>query len=238
MLTYTKNYYAILALDPHTYAHAHATTTQHDADANTDTKDALKKAYRRALLCAHPDKASIPPPPTTVRSGDTSTATISADGRERRDARDGSGGGGFYTVDDVKEAYNVLSDGKRKAEYDAWFAGQRRFGAEGIARGGSGGGDGVVLLGLEVLDLEDFECGPATSASFDASTASTSVAVGGEGEEGEVEWTRACRCGAEKGFRIWEVELEDAVGRGEAEVLVGCVGCSLWVRVGFAVEEG
>ena len=50
--------------------------------------------------------------------------------------------------------------------------------------------------------------------------------------------SRACRCGADKGFMILEEELEDAEGRGEKEVLVGCEGCSLWVRVGFDVEEG
>jgi diphthamide biosynthesis protein 4 len=74
---------------------------------------------------------------------------------------------------------------------------------------------------------------------------STSGSTGREGEvevegdgDGQMEWTRSCRCGAEKGFRILEEELEDAEKRGEKEVLVGCEGCSLWVRVGFEVEEG
>jgi diphthamide biosynthesis protein 4 len=52
-----------------------------------------------------------------------------------------------------------------------------------------------------------------------------------------MEWTRACRCGMEKGYTILEEELEDAEQRGEGEVLVGCEGCSLWVRVGFGVED-
>lgn len=59
-----------------------------------------------------------------------------------------------------------------------------------------------------------------------------------EQEQNEMQWTRPCRCGAEKGFRILESELESAEARGEREVLVGCEGCSLWVRVGFDVEEG
>jgi diphthamide biosynthesis protein 4 len=55
-------------------------------------------------------------------------------------------------------------------------------------------------------------------------------------EEGR--YTKACRCGEEEGFVISEEELEGAAKEGLGEVLVGCIGCSLWWRVAFeAVEE-
>ena len=48
-------------------------------------------------------------------------------------------------------------------------------------------------------------------------------------------WHRSCRCGNEKGFLISEEELErDAV---HGEVITGCRGCSLWLRVTFAIAE-
>lgn len=48
-------------------------------------------------------------------------------------------------------------------------------------------------------------------------------------------WSRSCRCGDQRGFQITEVELEKAAGEGE--VLTGCKGCSLWLRVSFALSE-
>lgn len=59
-------------------------------------------------------------------------------------------------------------------------------------------------------------------------------------EEGGV-WYRACRCGAERGYILREHELEEEESRGGREVIVGCAGCSLSLRVSFGVmhdEEG
>ena len=66
--------------------------------------------------------------------------------------------------------------------------------------------------GLESVDLDDLE--------FD---------------EGQITWYRGCRCGNERGFIITEGELEDDAEIGE--VVTGCRGCSLWLRVTFAVAE-
>lgn len=59
---------------------------------------------------------------------------------------------------------------------------------------------------LQAVDLDDFE--------YD-----------GERER----WTRACRCGAGEGFVITEDDL--AAG----DDVVGCCGCSLWVKVGYEI---
>lgn len=67
--------------------------------------------------------------------------------------------------------------------------------------------------GLEPIDLEDFECEQC--------------------DTGDV-WFRGCRCGDESGFIVTEEDLEKEVETGE--LVVGCRGCSLWVKVLFAVD--
>ncbi|PHH49755.1 Diphthamide biosynthesis protein 4 [Ceratocystis fimbriata CBS 114723] len=48
-------------------------------------------------------------------------------------------------------------------------------------------------------------------------------------------WSRSCRCGNDRGFSFGEQDLEDAGDSGE--LLVGCLDCSLWLKVHFAVVE-
>lgn len=181
-MVYTKDYYQTLGLG----AHDPSSSSARPKSAE------LRRAYRNALLKAHPDKQS---------AGSAGEQAVRG-----------------YTVDDVKEAYRILDDPHSRAKYDNWVL---RNPHVLQSTGERCGGEAQTLsadfiLGLDVLDLSDFE--------------------EQDGEEGE--WTRACRCGDVKGFRILEVDLEDAEQRGEKEVLVGCGGCSLWVRVGFDVEEG
>lgn len=57
-------------------------------------------------------------------------------------------------------------------------------------------------------------------------------------DEGEGVWYLGCRCGEERGYVVREGDLERVEGLGEREIVVGCCGCSLWVRVGFGVVEG
>jgi diphthamide biosynthesis protein 4 len=200
-MSYTKDYYSILNLSAQT----------HGPSSQIPTAD-LRRAYKLALLAAHPDKV------TSTSSGQQQQQT--------------------YTVDDVKEAYSVLSSPERKSVYDNWVMQN-----PGVLQGRDGeGGERVVngdfLLGLEVLDLSDFD---VLDPGFKFSSSSNEEENDGDGEGveryGQMEWTRACRCGMEKGYTILEEELEDAEQRGEGEVLVGCGGCSLWVRVGFGSEE-
>ncbi|KAH6897098.1 Diphthamide biosynthesis protein 4 [Thelonectria olida] len=48
-------------------------------------------------------------------------------------------------------------------------------------------------------------------------------------------WYRSCRCGNDRGYLFHEADLEE-VGD-EGELVVGCLDCSLWLRVHFAVVE-
>lgn len=53
--------------------------------------------------------------------------------------------------------------------------------------------------------------------------------------EKEDVWTRPCRCGSTPAFVVTEPELEKNVEYGE--LIIGCKGCSLWLKVLFSVED-
>ncbi|KAH6223086.1 hypothetical protein HBI53_065880 [Parastagonospora nodorum] len=200
-MSYTKDYYATLNLP-----------LPRPSSPTTSTAD-IRRAYKLALLGAHPDK----------QTGQARSA---------------------HTVDEVREAYAVLMDAEKRRAYDEWVV--RNGGVLGggsgnvdVGGGGGGGGGGVsqeFLAGLEVLDLSDFCVLDPRFEFGEEGAEGEGDKERGDDEEGQMEWTRACRCGDENGFRILEEELEDAEQRGEGEVLVGCGGCSLWVRVGFGRE--
>jgi diphthamide biosynthesis protein 4 len=210
-MAYTKDYYHILQLPAPGWTSKQQTTS---AD--------LRRAYKVALLAAHPDKASA-----VAATPKTKAA---------------------YTVDDVKEAYATLANATTKSEYDGWFLrhGDSLAPTAMMNVHGHRNTDTNVhtntqpssdfILGLELLDLGDFDVWDGDGdMSLGTNPPARKEGEGGE-EQQQTTWTRACRCGADKGFRILEQELEDAEARGQKEVLVGCVGCSLWVRVGFEVE--
>lgn len=67
-------------------------------------------------------------------------------------------------------------------------------------------------LGLETVDLDDLRL-----------------------DEEQKIWYRGCRCGSEQCFIVSEEELEKNAEVGE--VIIGCQGCSLWLRVTFVVSE-
>lgn len=230
------NHYSVLGLSP-------------SAAQSPSFQKELRRAYKVALLGAHPDKKRSTGTTDGAQNADGAGATANERETEREKGKEAS-----CTVDDVKEALAVLSDSTRRAEFERWLRVSGK-GEGGSEDGGKKGED--FWLGLESLDLSDFEAGmPFVRMGEDGGDSRLGGDEGeGEGErvdgeedggeeEGEEEeeeqmtWTRKCRCGDEQGFRILERELEEAERRGEREVLVGCEGCSLWVRVGFDVEEG
>ena len=48
-------------------------------------------------------------------------------------------------------------------------------------------------------------------------------------------WSKGCRCGDERGYGVSESDLDRESQHGE--IYVGCRGCSLFIKVQFAVEE-
>ncbi|KAG8623281.1 hypothetical protein KVT40_008257 [Elsinoe batatas] len=65
------------------------------------------------------------------------------------------------------------------------------------------------FTGLDTVDLDDLEY-----------------------DEVQNMWFRGCRCGGDRGFIVTEDDLEAATG---GELVVGCKGCSLWLKVLFQV---
>ncbi|KAF3387627.1 Cytochrome c peroxidase [Penicillium rolfsii] len=114
-----------------------------------------------------------------------------------------------YTIDEITTAYKTLSDPAQRAEYDRTLR-LDRLKVEEREKTGN-----VFHTGLEIVDLEDLACEE-------------------DGERGAC-WYRGCRCGDERGFLVTEDDLEREADHGE--IVVGCRGCSLWLKVLFAVEE-
>ena len=170
---------------------------------------ALKAAYKRALLVHHPDKKTTGNLGAKSKSsGHTGTAIVP-----------------HYTVDEILRAYNILSDPKQRAEYDReLLLGRARFFQSERAISAVQ----ETFSGFEIVDLEDMRCDE-----------------GKDGDASQSVWWRGCRCGNERGFMVTEGDLETAfeeVGeeakmRGTAEIIVGCQGCSLGLRIGFGVLE-
>lgn len=135
-----------------------------------------------------------------------------------------------YTIDDITNAYKTLSDPELRAEYDRELILRRKnghsFGAKVNGHDENGVEDDEVLFhtGLEVVDLEDLEYYDADAENAEEGNGLSSSY-----------WYRSCRCGDEKGFIVTEDELEAEAQHGE--ILVGCRGCSLWMKVLYAVAE-
>ncbi|MCJ1395403.1 hypothetical protein MMC18_008288 [Xylographa bjoerkii] len=72
----------------------------------------------------------------------------------------------------------------------------------------------ISLSGLETVDLDDLEY-----------------------DEAKGLWYRSCRCGNQRGYMISENDLAKEAAHGE--IITGCGGCSLWLKVLFQpVDEG
>ncbi|KAF7597293.1 hypothetical protein BBP40_008137 [Aspergillus hancockii] len=113
-----------------------------------------------------------------------------------------------YTIDEITTAYKTLSDPQLRAEYDRYLRLNR---AKAVEREKMGT---VFHTGLEVVDLEDLACDDAQDPAL---------------------WYRSCRCGDERGFLVTEEDLEREAEHGE--IVIGCRGCSLWMKILFAVED-
>ncbi|CAM1505675.1 Fc.00g113120.m01.CDS01 [Cosmosporella sp. VM-42] len=149
-------------------------------DTQTNPTPLIKRAYHRALLRNHPDKA-------TISQSTPSQSTNSP-----------------FTIDQITAALNTLSNPASRKAYDTVLRVSRPRGASSR--------DATFQTGVENVDLDDL--------AFD---------------EKDHCWYRPCRCGNERGYLFREADLEE-VGD-EGELIVGCLDCSLWLRVHFAVIE-
>jgi hypothetical protein len=119
----------------------------------------LRSAYRRALLQNHPDRAA------------SMTKTE------------------VYSIDQISEAFSILSNPKSRAVYD------KDLKLRSSAINANGITTQTFRTGIETVDLDDLET---------------------NGDQGI--WYRSCRCGEERGFLIKEDDLEEAAEDGEVSV--------------------
>ena len=115
-----------------------------------------------------------------------------------------------YTIDQISQAYRTLSDPKSRSSFDQKLRLHPQLFAVGTDNPIEVSG---VTPNSEIVDLDDLV--------YD--------------DEQKV-WYTGCRCGQKRGFVVTENHLESHSGEGEA--LVGCAGCSLWIKVLFTVENG
>ena len=115
-----------------------------------------------------------------------------------------------YTIDQISQAYRTLSDPKSRSSFDQKLRLYPQSRAVSTNNTTSVSG---VAPSSEIVDLDDLVY-----------------------DDEQRLWYRGCRCGQKRGFIVMENHLENYAGEGEA--LVGCVGCSLWIKVLFAVEDG
>ncbi|OCK75217.1 hypothetical protein K432DRAFT_446842 [Lepidopterella palustris CBS 459.81] len=233
-MAYQRNYYAVLGLPAPVQSRG-----PNRASPRLEPKE-IKSAYRRALLRWHPDKvkaATATAAATVLQAAEPEPEPKPERGLDgSRAERDlgAVGEGRAYSVDEIVVAYSMLKEEGARREVDRWLLAQRGNGGD---RGGQGEGEGKLgpetnegwYTGLEVVDLDDLV--------LDGAGAGAGAGAAGEEGRGDV-WYRSCRCGSERGFVVTEEELAAEEERGGREVLVGCVGCSLWLRVGFGVVGG
>ena len=118
------------------------------------------------------------------------------------------------TIDRIAEAFHVLSSPSGKAEYDKSLLVLHRSEPqrESNQQQQQQQQQDNFQTGIETVDLDDLDY-----------------------DEDQLCWHRACRCGHDRGFFLGEDDLDEASDHGE--VVVGCSGCSLWIKVHFAVVD-
>lgn len=158
----------------------------HIGDVEKISSQMIKSAYRRSLLIHHPDKASAIQP-----------------GAEKSASR----GNIAFSIDQITEAYNVLSISKQRAQYDLELRLHSSAHQEGERKQ-------TFKTGIEVVDLDDL--------AYD---------------EAENVWYRNCRCGDDRGFLIREVDLEEVADEGELGVGCRGCSLWLKVLFGVADED-
>lgn len=167
----------------------------------------LRQAYKRALLHHHPDKQKKKKPQESTSSPTTYPPAAAA------------------TIDEITEAYRVLGNASERAKYDVelrkWktMNNHHRHQADAVI-------STTRHTGMEIVDLEDldFEGGGLENEENENDATAT----------GNI-WKRACRCGSIPAFVVTEAELEKSADEGE--LVTGCKGCSLWLKVMFTVDD-
>ena len=143
----------------------------------------IKEAYRKALLFHHPDKRS---------------------GINELDSKFDN----LYTIDDITEAYRILSNPKLRVQLDRKLL--TKLSKPGPSR------DNIQQVAIEAnsVDLDDM--------LYDADSQT---------------WSCKCRCGIDDAFVIRSKDLEEGEAplNEQSELLIACRGCTLWLKVRYMI---
>ncbi|RYP21751.1 hypothetical protein DL767_009180 [Monosporascus sp. MG133] len=181
---------------------------------------AVKKAYHRALLRHHPDKAGGGGA-SNNNNNNSGAAVAKSPPAGKSHPSPSSSAAAMYTVDQIQEAYAVLSDGRRRAEYDRSLL--LRSSSPSTSRTASGGGQAGKSASTATA---------TATASFRTGVETVDLDALGFDERGGGVYYRACRCGNPRGYRFVDADLE--AFEDDGVLMVECLDCSLWLRVLFA----
>ena len=114
-----------------------------------------------------------------------------------------------FSIDQITQAYKTLADPTARRLYDQSLLLAPTSWSEAVELRQE---SAERVSGLESVDLDDM--------GFD--------------EKSGV-WYHGCRCGKERGYMVTEGDLEGGLedGKKNGEIVVGCGGCSLAIRVGY-----
>lgn len=127
------------------------------------------------------------------------------------------------TIDEITEAYRVLGNASERAKYDVELRKWKMMNNQHLQEA-----DVIITTrhtGMEIVDLEDFDFEVFENENENEKDATVTGNI----------WKRACRCGSIPAFVVTEAELEKSADEGE--LVTGCKGCSLWLKVMFTVDD-
>lgn len=193
------------------------TQTLASQDEATQTKT-VKQAYRRALLTHHPDKKAQQQQ-TVGEAAATSSGAANAPDATTEDAAQGQ----HFTVDQITEAYNVLSDATQRKKYTTRLLRQQE----------------QTTSSSSTKFSTSFTSSGAGSARNRRKKKSRSKAGEETVDLDDMSWSgrrrlyyRACGgCGKPRGFGLLEEEIEEEDEEGEYEMVLECSGCGKELRV-------
>lgn len=159
-----------------------------DGQDPAEQNEIVKKAYRRALLKHHPDKQAQ----TSAEKDTSSSASLEQ----------------HYTVDQITEAYNVLSDKQKRQKYTRTLRAQTKatFSASTTTNRRSSRKSKTTVQ-VETVDLDDLSWSGKRRLYY-----------------------HACQgCGKARGFTLREDDIDDEDE--EYELTIECSGCDKELRV-------
>ncbi|KAI3391902.1 hypothetical protein diail_6642 [Diaporthe ilicicola] len=169
-------------------------------DPESQTKIA-RQAYRRALLKHHPDRQAQVTKGNDAASPDSSSSSSETSTQQH------------FTVDQITEAYTVLSDTQKRRQYTRTLRSQTRTTASSSTTTGANPKrrrkPGAAASGVETVDLD-------ADLSWDGKRRL---------------YYRACDgCGKARGFGLREDDIEEVPDE-DVELELVCSGCKRELRV-------